>query len=240
MASLPPAQIRFDQPAIADLTLPDEAVAHPAAAEALRQGIDDAVAAGATTVRWWAAPASAVTDDLARAAGLTPTRDLLHLRMPLPAADPDPALTTRAFTPADAEAWIQVNNRAFRWHPEQSGMTLARLGAVTAEPWFDAEGFLLHERDGRLAGFCWTKLHHDHAPLLGEIFVIAVDPDFHGQGLGRELTLAGLQWLARAGASTGGLYVESDNTVAITTYERIGFTVHHIQRAYTRSVDNTP
>jgi predicted GNAT family acetyltransferase len=31
------------------------------------------------------------------------------------------------------------------------------------------------------------------------------------------------------------LYVESDNTAA-RTYERIGFTVHHVDRAYERAI----
>ena len=47
--------------------------------------------------------------------------------------------------------------------------------------------------DGRLAGFCWTKVHDDEEPPLGEIYVIAVDPDFVGRGLGRALTVAGLR-----------------------------------------------
>ena len=51
------------------------------------------------------------------------------------------------------------------------------------EPWFDPDGFRLHERDGRLAAFCWTKVTTTSASC--EIYVIAVDPDFHGLGLGR-------------------------------------------------------
>ena len=173
-------------------------------------------------------------DTLARVEGLAPWRDLCQMRCPLPAASTDVA--TRPFADTDADAFLDVNNRAFHWHPEQGGMTHRDLAERQAESWYDPDGFRVHERAGRLAAFCWTKIHQaDPAlaePALGEIYVIAVDPAFHGQGLGRALTLAGLQWLTDHGLHAGMLYVEHDNTAAVRTYERIGFTVHHIDRAY--------
>ena len=141
------------------------------------------------------------------------------------------ALVIELATPGeDDDAWLAVNNRAFAWHPEQSGWTRSTLDAKVAEPWFDPDGFLLHEIDGELAAFCWTKVHDDTSPPLGEIFVIAVDPAFHGRGLGRELTLAGLDWLSARGLGTAMLYVEADNVPARTMYEQLGFTIHHAKR----------
>ncbi len=154
---------------------------------------------------------------------MTSTRTLLQMRMPLPAASTD--LVTTPFSEADIADFVAVNNRAFHWHPEQSGLTAGAVRADMAQPWFDADGFLLHRIDGELAGFCWTKVHND-PEALGEIYVIAVDPTFHGQGLGKAMTLAGLQWLNNHGLSTGMLYVESDNEAAVATYEKIGFHTH--------------
>ena len=99
------------------------------------------------------------------------------------------------------------------------------------EPWFDPDGFLLHHdpATGRLAGFVWTKVHDDETPRLGEIYVIAVDPDFGGRKLGRALTLAGLDWMHRnRGVDHGMLYVDAANEPAVRLYTSIGFTVDHI------------
>jgi mycothiol synthase len=87
-----------------------------------------------------------------------------------------------------------------------------------------------------LAGFCWTKVHAEHDPPLGEIYVIAVDPDFGGRGLGRALTLRGLDHLARAGLHVGMLYVDASNEPATKLYAHLGFTLNHVDRAYTGDI----
>ena len=174
-------------------------------------------------------PASERDEAEALASGLTLTRCIEQLRVDLPLRPDASELHTRHFQPdRDTEAFLTVNNRAFSWHPDQSNWTEADLQRRMAEPWFDPAGFLLHERDGRLAGFCWTKVHPATTadPELGEIFVIAVDPDFHGQGLGRGLTRAGLAWLAAQGVRVGMLHVEHDNLSAQTLYRDIGFRLH--------------
>jgi mycothiol synthase len=196
-------------------------------------------------LRVWAHGDLESAREFARAAGLRPVRELLFLARPLdPAAAPElPAAPAgyqlRTFRPgADDDAWLRVNARAFATHPEQGRMTLDDLRARQAEQWFDPEGFFLLVPEGGAdpAAFLWTKTEpgRPDGTRDGEIYVLGVDPEQQGKGLGRRLTDVGLAHLARAGATRAVLYVEGDNTPALAAYERAGFTRAAVHVQYAR------
>ena len=77
---------------------------------------------------------------------------------------------------------------------------------------------------------------HDHHPhhyvneyddhghdALGEIYVLAVNPDYKGQGVGRDLTITGLNYLKYQGLNNVMLYVGVENKPAFNLYKSLGF-----------------
>jgi len=199
-----------------------------------------------TRLRLWAHGMGSGAAELARSMGFKRERVLWQMRRSLFAPVPEPqwpdGVSVRTFVVGqDEQAWLDVNNRAFADHPDQGVWTLDDVKMREREPWFDAAGFFLAEKDGRLVGFHWTKVHgargttvhadadhdgpdggHAHDPI-GEVYVVGVDPSMQGQGLGPALTLRGLQHLRTRGLSQCMLYVDETNTNAIRTYERLGF-----------------
>ena len=198
-------------------------------------------------LRLWAHGEQPAAIELARSMNFINTRVLWQMRRSLrtPLSPPvlPPGVSLRTFSPdLDAQAWLEVNSRAFANHPEQGGWLVADLESRMGEPWFSTDGFILAISDdtGDIAGFHWTKVHgatghaahapKDHAPeahaheALGEVYVVGVDPNWQGTGLGRAITVIGLQHLRDLGLSQAMLYVDATNSPALNLYSSLGFT----------------
>lgn len=81
-------------------------------------------------------------------------------------------------------------------------------------------------------GFVAVKL--DAEASMGEIYMLAVDPDFQGHGVGTALTAFALDWMKDAGMSlamveTGG---DPGHAPARRTYEKAGFGLLPIARYF--------
>jgi len=142
----------------------------------------------------------------------------------------------RTFIPSlDNQAFLDLNNKVFADYPDQGGWSEDDLKVRVNESWFDDKGFFVAEDKGELIGFCWTKIHgaHTHShnggdddhghEALGEIYVLAVNPDYKGQGIGRDLTITGLNYLKYQGLNNVMLYVGVENKPALNLYKSLGF-----------------
>ncbi len=190
-------------------------------------------------LQMWAHGDSVASRRLAESTGFRRVRELWQLRRPVDepsraaAATPlsEASLPTgvslRTFEVGrDEPAWLELNAAAFADHPEQGTVGAAGLAQRMAQLWFDPAGFFLAERDGQLVGFHWTKVHPAEAAgakPVGEVYVLGVSPDAQGLGLGKSLTVAGLNFLQARGVGEVMLYVEADNAPALGLYSRLGF-----------------
>lgn len=187
---------------------------------------------------YWVSQVTPIQDRETLAFGFRHDSELVQMRVTLPLTLDSRTMLKhftnniqlRSFQPGiDEDRWIMLNNRAFSDHREQGDWTRQSLEARKEMPWFDSAGFFIAEIDGNMAGSCWTKLH---APKMGEIYVICVDPQFQAMGLGRLLLVAGLEYISSTNATTGMLYTSTDNTSALKLYTSIGFHTDHTDRSY--------
>ena len=185
-------------------------------------------------VKIWAHGDHPAARALAVSHGFAPVRRLLQLRVKvIAAATEDESIT--GFRPGvDDGEWLRLNARAFAFHPEQGSVTQADLDELRSEPWFDPDDFLLLRAgtgdSDPLIGYCWLKIEDG----IGEFYVVGVDPERQGGGLGRRLMDAGFARLAARGINTAALYVESDNVPAVALYRSLGFTEHSVDIQYAR------
>ena len=116
----------------------------------------------------------------------------------------------------------------------KAGLRLTDLKLRQKEDWFDPAGFFLAEQNKQMIGFVWTKVHgatshqHDDSPShdhegIGEIYITGVDSALAGGGVGKSLTITGLNYMKYQGIENAILYVDEDNQAAYGLYSSLGF-----------------
>ena len=85
---------------------------------------------------------------------------------------------------------------------------------------------------GSAVGFVAVKLHPETS--MGEIYMVAVDPAFQGQGIGTALIEFALDWMKDAGVSVAMVETGGDpgHAPARRTYEKLGFGLLPIDRYF--------
>ncbi|WP_454979398.1 mycothiol synthase, partial [Corynebacterium propinquum] len=146
-------------------------------------------------------------------------------------------------------SWIEANNQAFSWHPEQGGWDTDRLHRAMEADWFDPHDVIFLWDDAAegvdkrpaQAGFHWTKWHgaaEDSAKTVGEVYVIGLANAYQGRGLSGHLLRRGIKQMVNKGATEVILYVEKDNESAVRVYEKSGFDIAENHVVYAASSGN--
>ncbi|QTH59457.1 mycothiol synthase [Corynebacterium hindlerae] len=209
-----------------------------------RQGIASALIDAHGPGAVWAHGDLVPAQHLAARLAATKTRELLVMRLTEPAPRAEiPAGYEVMSLAAAREQWgeradaelLRVNNEAFSWHPEQGGWDMQRWERAQEAHCFDPEGVLLlwEAPSGgeatKLAGFHWTKCLRSHQvsgeETVGEVYVVGLADNARGQGLGKPITLVGINHMQKHGYKQVILYVEAENRPAVATYESLGFSV---------------
>jgi len=159
--------------------------------------------------------------DAAGRLGYAQVRAVLRMSgpMPIPWAGSLPGISIGPMAGHDVDAIVGVNNRAFANHREQGSMTVEGFRSMMTLAWFDPAGVHVARSGERLVGFCVTK--HEE-PAVGEVYLLAVDPDVVGSGIGRALAQRGLTRLADRGAMTAQAWVDAANSPAVSLYRGLG------------------
>ena len=90
-------------------------------------------------------------------------------------------------------------------------------------------GILIAEEDRKAVGYIVLGIDRSKSKLFGftwgHIMSLAVDPAYHGGGIGSALIASGLDWLKKKGVEYVEVLTDQNNIAAIRAYEKNDFRV---------------
>jgi mycothiol synthase len=163
--------------------------------------------------------------------GFTFVRRFLELRldlteMVLPEISKS-ASPCRPSQPGEEGRLTQLQNRSFAGTWGFNPNTIEEITYRISLPHSSRDDIFLIFDSDKPVGYCWTRTESwkNKAPGegTGRIYMLGVDPDYRGRGLGRQLLLVGLSYLKSKGLRGAVLTVDSKNKAARILYTSVGF-----------------
>jgi len=133
----------------------------------------------------------------------------------------------RQMKSGEEEKLVHIQNRSFTdtwgFNPNTLEEIAYRIGLPNRSP----EDIILACDGDHVIGYCWTRIYVGEENVTiggrGRIYMLGVDPDYRGKGMGREVLLAGLSYLKDKGLGMVELTVDSENKAACALYRSAGF-----------------
>lgn len=159
----------------------------------------------------------------------------------IPQMNLPPGFGCRHFLAGDEDRLTALQNLAFAQSWGFRPNSVAEIGYRVGMSSCCDEGILFISEGDKAVAYCWTRRDEciGSRQGTGHIWMMGVDPQYQGYGLGRAALLAGIDSLRRRGLKTIELAVDSQNLAARQLYESVGFerkgVILWYQRALTTS-----
>jgi len=150
------------------------------------------------------------------------------------------ALDCRHLQPGEEVKLTNIQNRAFADHWGYNPNTVEETTYWTNLNSFSPEDVVLTCDGDKFIGYCTTGITNKReasGKRKGDIYMMGTDPDYQGKGVGKRVLLAGLAHLKNKGVRVIELTVDSENKVAHTLYQSVGFEVQTSSLWYEKVID---
>jgi len=177
--------------------------------------------------------------------GFSFARRFLHLRLELSEALLEDrrqgALSWRHLQRGEEDKLTEIQNRSFAdtwgYNPNSQEEIAYRLSLLGCSP----EDVILIYQGDRPVGYCWTLTNREAdiatGTSVGRIYMLGVDPDYRGGGIGKQALVAGLAHLKSKGIEVAELTVDSENAAACALYKSGGFRISSTSAWYEKALD---
>ncbi len=158
----------------------------------------------------------------------------------LPDAAPN-VYSYRYLQPGEENKLTQIQNRCFTGTWGYNPNTIENTTYYINLSYHSPEDIVLICEGDKPVGYCWTeiscKVETVNSERKGRIFMLGVDPDYRGRGIGKIALLAGLSYLKSKGVQVVELTADSENEAACALYHSVGFKLWTNSLWYEKAID---